>query len=145
VTGDLAVWLRAQLDADEQTAQAALGHRWVGYPMRQSVEVAEGDQMGVKVVAAPTNFEHWEHRPDYAAGPQTFEHIARHDPAFTLADITAKRAIIDRHEPEQLFAPGGPCIVVCRLDDEAWPCPDLRLLAQPYAGRPGWHNEWSVT
>jgi hypothetical protein len=138
VTGDLAVWLRAQLDADEQTARAATPGPWE----------PEWDE-----VVAPDLYDHLGDTRFVVAetcGPDTLaeaRHIARHDPAFTLADITAKRAIIDRHRAvESNYADYPVCAECSHLDheEEPFPCATLCLLAQPYAGRPGWHNEWTM-
>jgi hypothetical protein len=55
-------------------------------------------------------------------------HIARWDPARVLAEVEAKRKILSMYEDytaERRHL--GPVI---------W------ALAQPYAGRPGWREEW---
>lgn len=65
-----------------------------------------------------------------------------------LADIDAKRRILDEHaviEPPYGWA--GWCSR-CVDGDEVWdaatksPCPTVRLLALPYADRPGYRPEW---
>lgn len=86
-------------------------------------------------------------------------HIARWDPARVLAEVEAKRRTLDAWRAANADPhPGIPC--------ENWPgqgaenrdpydscthhlaapprTPDhvVRLLAQPYAGRPGWREEW---
>jgi hypothetical protein len=140
VTGDLAVWFRAQLDADEQVA--AVFRNALGEVRRWRV-----DDIGGKVrQVQPTEFG----LSDVIAECSTHldaEHIARHDPAFTLADITAKRAILDRHSAvESNYADYPVCAECSHLDheEEPFPCATLCLLAQPYAGRPGWQKEWEL-
>lgn len=57
-------------------------------------------------------------------------------PARVLAECAALRAIVEEHAccPEEGFP-----------DDDCPHCPKvLRLLAQPYAGHPGFRDEWRV-
>jgi hypothetical protein len=69
-------------------------------------------------------------------------HIARWDPARVLAEVEAKRRILDIHHhiecQHDRYGPGGDC---AECGNE-YPCETTRLLAQPYAGRPGWREEW---
>jgi hypothetical protein len=53
-----------------------------------------------------------------------------------LADVAAKRAILDLHKNID-----GLCDR-CYMDTA--PCETVGLLAQPYAGRPGWREEWAT-
>jgi hypothetical protein len=56
--------------------------------------------------------------------PQEAAHIVRWDPARVLAEVQAKRRI---------------------LDEFSWEAGETRAimhLAQPYAGQPGWQEEW---
>lgn len=71
-------------------------------------------------------------------------HIARHDPARVLADVAAKRRIIDLHAhcPEQAWD-GSNITGDCReCIDEHYPCGTLRLLALPFADHPDYREEW---
>ena len=91
----------------------------------------------------------------YAEETRTVDamHIARWDPARVLAeveleraDVAAKRRILELHAP--FGAPDWPhqaCRTCGDLGDpvEA-PCETVRLLAQPYAGQPGWRAEWAA-
>jgi hypothetical protein len=61
-------------------------------------------------------------------GRAEHRHIARWDPARVLAEVEAKRAILAHHE----------------LHAEPFPCRTMKLLAQPYADRPGWREEWRL-
>lgn len=81
------------------------------------------------------------------------EHIARHDPARVLHEIDAKRQLVKLHGRATLRAGGGAqhyaTATVCRscepdlqFPELSWPCATLRLLALPYADRPGYHEEW---
>jgi hypothetical protein len=64
--------------------------------------------------------------------PAGAAHIARHDPARMLAEVAAKRRLIE---------------VAVGAIESAQPLTGdriVRLLAQPYAGRPGWRGEWAT-
>lgn len=81
MTDDLVAFLRARLDEDERVALDALplGHWEVRG--RHHVYKANGPPSLPPVAS-------------YAIGEA--EHIARHDPARVLADVAAKRAIVDQ-------------------------------------------------
>ncbi|MGW3808842.1 DUF6221 family protein [Micromonospora sp. NPDC005113] len=131
---DLVTWLRVQLDDDERVAtgsessDAAL--RWsLKLPGYGSwIQDGNGDTV-VYDEGAPSESE--------------AEHITRHDPARVLAEVDAKRRIVDLFEYEQIDVslPGGPpATVPGRRPATAGPV--LRLLALPYADRPGYRDEW---
>lgn len=125
----LAAWLEQQLANDEAVALAAWGDRWTAltlYPDRSVVVTTPA--------TAPASMVTTEHKDD-----GTVAHIARHDPARVLANVAALRAVIALHvdlHACSFFGPGdkGP---------EPNPCPTLRALAQPFAGREGWQEAWA--
>lgn len=76
-----------------------------------------------------------------------------------LAEVEAKRRILDEHQPVTVTYWPTPMCGICAdpdavaVDDpmgsgepwtpnQTWPCRTIRLLAQPYAGQPGWREEW---
>jgi hypothetical protein len=69
-----------------------------------------------------------------------------------LAECAAKRRIVELHQPTamlvELTEPGRrvPVCQTCGYPDDKygteWPCGTLRILAQPYADRPGFPDEW---
>jgi hypothetical protein len=134
------MWLREQLDEDERVARAASGDvdpltggRW-HQPDPDRCPGRIEDANGAVVVydeGSPTSAE--------------AEHIARHDPAWALAEVEVKRAILDVHN---LNYEGSRECYSCsdkRGDDiEPYPCPTVRLLALPYADRPGYRDEWRL-
>ena len=69
-------------------------------------------------------------------------HIARHDPGRVLAECAVKRAIVALHSSEQ-----GVRYGYC---EQCWdgnmplpyPCPTLRMLAEPYDDHPDYNTEW---
>lgn len=98
---DLVVWLRAQLDQDEQIARAAHGRNWLDddeWVLDEDAHILEGQ-------------------------PSNTRHAARHDPAFAIADIRAKRRLLAEAKRAQTDY-------------------IVRLLASAYADRDGYRNEW---
>lgn len=131
---DLVAFLRARLDEDEAVARAAEPGPWStnGYEI-----VTRADDRDLADV--------------YGGGGSTPDHIARHDPARVLAEVEAKRRIIEMHETEPAIpevycdhgthSPGKPAMCAACGYEEA-PCPTLRLLAIPYADHPDYRQEW---
>lgn len=132
MTEDFRAFLTARLDEDKRTATAA----------------QEGyfDLLGA------------------SAAEEAF--VARWDPAGVLAEVETKRAILAHHRTStftdvSLGIRGWTVCLVCHCvmdepDDwdeaEEWryplvqyqfPCPTLRLLAQPYADHPDYQAEWN--
>lgn len=80
-------------------------------------------------------------------------HMHRHAPARVLAEVDAKRRIMDEHTTVVLR--GGPgaryyettracrsCEPPKQFPETAVPCRTLRLLALPYAGHPDYDPAW---
>lgn len=110
---ELTTWLRVQLDEDERIARAA--HPKLGFVL------------GFVEIGSP------EIDADEA-------HIANWDAERVLAEIAAKRAILDAYERADAAAefPNREGGIAEGLEDA------VRLLAQPYAGRDGWREEWRI-
>lgn len=110
---DLVAWLREQIDEDERAAKAAGNRRWL---VQDNI------------------IELWPEREDdgFMAWPTRADarHAANWDPARVLAEVEAKRAIIERHAS----GPAGDC----EHDGWPWPCPDVLTLAEVYRDRPGY-------
>lgn len=114
---DLVAFLRARLDEDEQAAERAQG---------------EGQSWAwVQPEALDAN--------RYPSLEQA-EHIARHDPARVLAEVAAKRALLDVHRDDY-----GSCSTCGTAGeyDVPWPCTTVELLALPYANHPDYRSEWA--
>lgn len=178
---DLVVWLRAQLDEDERLAKAATPGRWMA-----------GDQ----IPGLPQDFVHAiDYRPEgYSQGQHVAEticilggtgpwvaqlrgsgfpianarFIAEHDPARVLAEVEAKRRIlnwceqqtrlVDYPSAEQarpreahraadghVYAHAGPDVGWIRLREQATRAEAhkvAQLLAVPYSHRPGYQESW---
>jgi hypothetical protein len=142
---DLIQFLRARLDEDYRTATddgVLAGDTWhVLEPLPGRV-TAEVMQIGGPVAKL-------EHR--------AAEHMARHDPARVVAEVAAKRQIIELHgheersgwRPDDDDTPGAygtieQACMECGSQDLAvrWPCPTIRLLALPYVDHPQYQESW---
>ena len=86
----------------------------------------------------------------YDCSGECFDHHERWDDARVLAEVNAKRRILDEHQPIREPAPlAGRCERCHDLDDETaggtpvmHPCPTVRLLGLPFAAEPGYRAEW---
>lgn len=124
----LVEFLRAQLDEDQQQAEELMKF------------------------AKDTHLTFQDHKrflgrdvPGWHTWPDVERMCAR-----LLAEVAAKRAVLDGHTDFE----GHGC-TTCVVGDwgyperggsrpEAWPCWTVLAVAQPYAGRPGWREEWTV-
>jgi hypothetical protein len=119
----LATWLLAQLDAEQAVAEAA--------------------------TRALSEWDCWAAVGSDAIEIRRYEvgaHIAAQDPATTLARIAAVRTVVELHREVVLSdKPYGDVLneSYCAECRDHAPCPTLRALAQPYAGRPGFKEEWA--
>jgi hypothetical protein len=113
---DLIAWLRAQLDDDERVAREAGDDAMTWHPGAEAVY----DDLRTLAVAP------------FGGTLHEAQHIARWDPARVLAEVDAKRRILD---------------MVQGWMDAGYPTMDqaLRLLALPYAQHEGYRDEWRPT
>jgi hypothetical protein len=138
---ELVQFLRERLDDDAALAEAASPGPW--HPSEECDEV-----LAVDGVTVADGFA--------LSGRQlraTTEHIARQDPARVLAEVEAKRQLVELHGWATLRAGGGAqyydTVTVCRSCEQnhqfpelSWPCLTLRVLALPYADHPAYRAEW---
>ncbi|MFB4306766.1 DUF6221 family protein [Actinomadura sp. GTD37] len=121
---DLVEFLRARLARDEQIARDCASAPWRAAPSG-TVGVDTGDPAHVAK----------------AENDAYAEHIARHDPARTLAEAAARRQIVDDYEKTAwILGQGGrtPDLEAAQSVRESV----LRLLALPYATHPAYQEEW---
>lgn len=144
---DITAFLAARLDEDEQVARDATPGPWLAdtdyddevYTMSDPVRTSEANPDGC----------------DYAVigyirggvGNRTeanMVHIAHHDPARVLAEVTAKRRILERHGSFDFWpGPDGDADeTLCDGCHKPWPCPDLRDAVAPFAAQPGYNESW---
>jgi hypothetical protein len=136
---DLLDFLRAQLDARERevTGSGTLG--WLTYRRPDG-------SISYTIPAALAEDGTWIAAGQVAKGYASA--VIVHREADVLAEVDAKRRIIAMHatgdfpyDPDD--GPGDYSWTErCDGCGEATPCLTLRLLALPFAGRPGYRDEW---
>ncbi|MGW2692368.1 DUF6221 family protein [Streptomyces sp. NPDC001296] len=121
---ELVRWLGEQLDEDERIAREA-----------------EGDSVfdGTGIVVQRNRARGFPDRTAVLSSPVA-THIARHDPARVLREIDAKRRLLAIHRP-YVPEPDQACLG-CAGGIMFTSCPVVRLLALPYADRPGYRDDW---
>jgi len=119
---DLVQWLRAQLDEDERIARAAAS-------LQADPENGWGTQG--RAITPHIGVVHEE---------EARRHIVGWNPARVLRETDAKRQMLAIHRP-YVAEPGQACLG-CAGGIEWETCPVVRLLALPYADRPGYREEW---
>ena len=98
------------------------------------------------------SFERWHHRdcdaiPDVLSPGVETGACTCGVPERVLAEVEAKRQLLDLHEPGEMEYVDGDVCMVCEntdVGDEGpfYPCRTLRLLAMPYADHPDYREEW---
>lgn len=150
---ELIAFLRAQLDEDERVARAADSGRWLpedkGITFEYRADDFHGGEAQARLVA-DTRANQW--------------HIANWDPPRVLAEVEAKRRVLELHVGEHdcpemqtgTYSADWPKDAPWGKAGEHWahastehfesdqPCPTVRQIAQPYAGREGWREEWAL-
>jgi hypothetical protein len=128
---DLVAFLRARLDEDEQATRAALGGPWIGgWEEEHLVDtVVYGQSTWPGHLGQVCNV-------DYSHQKRSAEHIARWDTTRVLAEVAAKRAIVDD------VADDGPLV-----DDVAAVTLYAvgRWLAEPYSDHPDYDPAWRMS
>ncbi|MFD1656979.1 DUF6221 family protein [Streptomyces caeni] len=125
----LVQFLYARYDEDERTARAA----------------TQGDWVWSREFVTPPGYHHRTVGP-LEPGDAAF--IAAHNPARVLREIDAKRQLLEEHQDVN-DGSCGTCVdgrwgypTHGGSSPQRYPCRTLRLLALPYADRPGYREEW---
>lgn len=140
---DLVTWLRVQLDEDEQTARDAKGEAPTETGVWTLVDNREHRAGAHIKVVDPLGYEVTENWEVNSRPWDTLPHIARHDPARVLREVEAKRRILDEIVPlidqmdAQIESEWGSGLGPTGESDRL-----VKLLALPYADRPGYREEW---
>jgi len=123
---DLAEFLSARVAEDEEFAWEAVQRPW--FAEDNFVDGVSGGSIARFEIKADAR------------------HVARWDPARVLAECAAKRAIVEMHVRgiRETVDPGLVPDLDCAECDQPFPCPTLRLLAQPYADHPDFDSAWGV-
>ncbi|NKR90565.1 hypothetical protein GS483_00285 [Rhodococcus hoagii] len=130
---DIAEFLRARLDEDEQTATAATSGTFGEEPTWTSKDDGTGRQTHGYVMADHTAI--CGHDGDDVLLPVA-DHIARHDPARVLREVEAKRRIITL--AEQVARSGAE---FAEQDFDTL----TRSLAVVYSDHPDYQQEWAIS
>lgn len=162
---DLVAFIRSRLDEDEAAALAT--EHVHGGPVTLSWSVAgrrhlqfdngcSEDYMAVRCGNLAFGWDRILIARDEVRGGPLAEHIARWDPARVLAEVSAKRTILDLHEQTECVncedacrIPGTSCRT-CHHDEEngVWrydgTCRTLLALTQPFSEHPDWNQDWSL-
>lgn len=140
---DLAEFLRARLDEDEQAARRACEYASADWHLDEEIgetvlwwppepHVAENERRhGIQVTA-----DVWRGQTIESGGERIAPHIARHDPARVLREVEAKRRIIAEVLAE--------CEGAGYDHRRGIYGKTLRLLALPYADLPEYKKEWTA-
>jgi hypothetical protein len=128
---ELITWLRKQLDDDDRVAQGALHPDAVnpGSWITEHHNSEYHDEPNRCHIAEDKGGHYWSVAHEVFV--PNAEHMARWDPARVLAEVDAKRERLTWIEGELGDDP----------TDEAaqWLA---KLEGMPFAGRPGWREEW---
>lgn len=129
---DLVRFLRTQLDDDERVAHAAADGDpvWnIRHPEPGAPSWSRSALLGKSLVSScdPATLT-----------PAEGEHIARWDPARVLAEVEAVRKLLDWLDDLDRWESGANVFRMPDTDDAR------KALAQPYADRPGYREEWRV-
>ncbi|MFH8405547.1 DUF6221 family protein [Streptomyces sp. NPDC018019] len=138
MNADLVEFIRARLDDDEQVARAASDGpwaAWVGPPLQR---------LGALMHPVRTAGEGPSLQPTIETALwMDSRHIAEWDPARVLAEVEAKRGVLDRYEralenrrahPGDLASAGA----VLALHGV------VKTLTLPYAGHPDYQERWRL-
>jgi hypothetical protein len=161
-TVNIVEFVTARLDEIEAAAKAAIdserpGIHWQWVASDNDTVVARGDigeAQGHQPLSLRT-VEQVEYPPDTGYGslpafltgdieeihPGAGEHIIMHDPAYVLADIAAKRAILGVYTHVDLSEDNGTTHV-CGGDGPETYYEVLQQLALPFADHPDYQQEW---
>ena len=106
--------------------------RWLGVQLDEDERIARAADADLSNLTGYVEIEYPEVTADET-------HALRHRPARVLREIDAKRRILAEHPLN-----GWVCDTCDNGEvDQVFPCPTLRLLALPYADRPGYREEWA--
>jgi hypothetical protein len=147
---DLISFLNARLAEDEAAAQATLidvtgsgDWRADERPVALTVDLYRVRDVNARPVVEAVKSLYGDEGPAeplYVDGEAIAAHVALHDPARVLREVTAKRALIEDHDDQH------EC--VHWKDASAFPyvgCSVLRRLAAIYSDHSDYNPEWSTT
>ena len=141
MTADLMQFLRARFNEDEATTRATTDRQ----PYDEWDAVGAGDESDTALKFwSVVKIARMEQTP---AARDLAHHIARYDPVRILAEVEAKRRILDEcaywHEKlDQLAADPSLRPYPCHGEILDVVTPILRALSLPYSEHPNYRDEW---
>lgn len=147
----IAEFIAARLDEDEAAAKAATPGPW-----EAETHVDDYEPVGVEhLVSSPAEAHVVAGTGLGGQQAQTdARHIARHDPARVLREVAAKRRILASHGPGSTIDESDgkwrddpenwdPPEMLCTGHEwVAWPCTEVRAIADVWSGHPDYRAEW---
>lgn len=141
---DLARWLDVQLDEDERIARAAPGPAWEHRQIRGDFDESVVFEDYIAVADPERNTVVFSE-----VDPEVLPFALRYDPDRILREIDAKRLLLDRYKAFHWHGPAAPTSPDPRdhVEDTGAcrTCITMRILALPYADRPGYRAKWALT
>ncbi len=131
MSGDLITFLRARLDEDERTARKAFARPWIRHENVAGVhagDAGEGLPFGTAIADC--------RRVRDGYGVPNADHIARYDPARVLAEVEAKRQIVDEYEKVAWV------MIPWAIERATALQVALKALTAAYADHPEYLKEW---
>jgi hypothetical protein len=147
---DLVAFLTARLDEDEATARAAMEFTTGDWHLIASctidLDAKDVPIDGGGVVKAGT----WDGVIGTDSDPGVARHIVRHRPPLVLAEVAARRTLIEEFQGASAIADDDPCDET-KAADRATLFMVLRTLAEPYVDHPDydrsdppWRMPWAT-
>ncbi|MDQ0758659.1 DUF6221 family protein [Streptomyces canus] len=132
---DLVQFLRDQLDEEQRVAEAAPRGPWAVTDAGSIVDADGGRVVSSVGGALDGRVSRWPEGPVVA-------HVLAHDPARVLREIDAKRKLLDEFEQADRYSRTTWGQSNADQSRARTLGKVLRLLALPYADRPGYREEW---
>lgn len=144
-------FLRDQYEVEERVAREATAGPWRNAPTPRHHATATGKTEEAVFAAPPDKGAMVVASTGEGRERQNLvnaEHIARHSPARVLAEIAAKRRLLELHAVRER---GDGCVVCDDGNDSCgclsgpswgYPCDTVKTLALPYADHPAYRDEW---
>jgi len=135
---ELVEWLRAQLEIDEEIARAAAHYEAGNWTTKGGHPVSVADEL----VEQADTFERVVVFDEGSPSEEQAHHIAEHDPARVLREIDAKRQVLAEYEQAARYATTTWGQSNADQSRARTLGKVMRLLALPYADRPGYKESW---
>jgi len=142
MSGEMANWLRLQIEQRKALAVAACFHsdgRWWRHPDAPAGDLHAGEP---EVIDGELTGDVFLYREGSRPVQAQVEHIEANDPRDVIARCEAELAIIDEHwrDANGWGRPVDRCRTCTR--EQGYPCQTVRLVGYGYRFRPDYKDEW---